>query len=97
MHKLSALVVTGTSLAIAALASAQVQTGAPKGSTALCKDGTFYTGDDQAKACQRNGGVQEWWGKVATPKEVPEAGAREPYDKAVHPKPAVPPAGGGNK
>ena len=89
----------GILLAFSGLALAQVNTGKPKEATGLCKDGTFYTGSDQAAACSKNGGLQEWWGKVAAPKDVPDAsklpGAdpREPYDKAEHPKPTVPPAG----
>ena len=93
MKALLAAACLASGLLTAAAASAQVSTGTPKGSTALCKDGTFYSGKDQAEACKRNGGVQEWWGTVAAPEDVPAAGAREPYDKAVHPKPVVPPAG----
>lgn len=71
----------------------------PKEATALCKDGTFYTGADQLKACTKNGGVQEWWGKVLPPKDVPNRtpasgkDGREPYDKALHPQDVTPPAG----
>jgi hypothetical protein len=75
-----------------ALAAAQVATGTrPKGATAVCKDGTFYTGDDRTNACKRNGGLQEWWGKTVAP--TPRTDTREPYDKAEHPKPVTPPAG----
>ena len=86
-------------IAFVSIASAQVDTGRPKDATALCKDGTFYTGDTQAAACSKNGGLQEWWGKVAAPKDVPDArkspgsDPREPYEKAEQPKPTVPPAG----
>jgi hypothetical protein len=59
-------------LALAPLAAAQVDTGKPADATALCKDGTFYSGNDQAAACKANGGIQEWWGKVVAPKDVPE-------------------------
>lgn len=87
------------------LADAQIPTGTrPKEATALCKDGTFSSGDDQSTACKNNGGLQEWWGKNVAPKDAPAAkdrpakptprtDAREPYDKAEHPKPVTPPAG----
>ena len=87
------------------LANAQVATGTrPKDATALCKDGTFYSGSDQANACKGNGGLQEWWGRNVAPKEAPASkepatkptprtDTREPYDKAEHPKPVAPPAG----
>jgi hypothetical protein len=81
----------------AVVASAQIPAGAPKGSTARCKDGTFYQGTRRQDACRNNGGVQEWWGKLVAPADVPGAGSREAYDKAVHPAPVVPPAGGSEK
>jgi hypothetical protein len=93
------LITVAATLAVATLATAQVDTGRPKDATGLCKDGTFHTGDDQATACRNNGGLQEWWGKVVAPKDAPEAvkapaaDPRGPYDKAEHPKPTVPPAG----
>ena len=68
-------------------AVAQVPTGAPKESTALCKDGTFYTGNDQQQACRRNGGVQEWWGKVVAPADVPDAAEIKDREKAEAAKP----------
>lgn len=47
----------------------------PKEATGLCKDGSFYTGTDQVNACKSNGGLQEWWGKVIPPKDVPNKDA----------------------
>jgi hypothetical protein len=76
-------------LALTSLAAAQVETGKPADATALCKDGTFYSGSDQAAACKTNGGIQEWWGKVVAPKNVPE-GKKVPdtstRDRAREPK-----------
>lgn len=76
----------------------------PKEATGVCKDGTFYTGGDQLNACKNNGGLQEWWGKVVPPKDVPNKDAisneaaskdaRGPYDKALQPKDTAPPANG---
>jgi hypothetical protein len=101
--KTTAFLVGATLAGFAVVATAQVATGTsrPKQASALCMDGTFYTGSDQATACSGNGGVQEWWGKVVAPKDVPDAktvpgaDAREAYDKAQHPKPVSPPAGDG--
>ncbi len=61
------LLAASAAFGFAAVASAQVDMGHPKDATALCKDGTFYSGSDQAMACSRNGGVQEWWGTVRAP------------------------------
>jgi len=74
MRTSSRLLTTGALLAIATIAAGQVDTGRPKDATGLCKDGTFYTGKDQSAACRSNGGLQEWWGTVAAPKDVPGAG-----------------------
>ena len=74
----------------------------PKEATGICKDGSFYTGSDQVNACKNNGGLQEWWGKVVAPKDVPNKDAvtsdatskdaRGPHDKALQPNDPVPPA-----
>jgi len=78
------LIVAGALLATGVPALAQVDTGQPKDATGVCKDGTFYTGKDQASACRANGGLQEWWGTTTRPKGVPDgknvpgADAREP-------------------
>lgn len=66
--------VTAVLLGLAPVTIAQVDTGGrPKDATALCKDGTFYAGTDRATACSRNGGIQEWWGPVVAPKDVPDS------------------------
>lgn len=84
-------IVAGALLATGAAAIAQVETGQPKDATGVCKDGTFYTGKDQAAACRANGGLQEWWGTGARSKGVPDA-RKEPAADPQQPKPTVPPA-----
>jgi len=50
-------------LLIAAQVSvAQAPAGAPPGTTALCKDGTYYSGASKKGACSRHKGVKEWYG-----------------------------------
>jgi hypothetical protein len=36
------------------------ETGAPKGATALCKNGTYSFSKTRSGTCSRNGGVKEW-------------------------------------
>lgn len=39
---------------------------APEGSTALCKDGTYYSGTSKRGACSHHGGIKDWYGVAAT-------------------------------
>lgn len=39
---------------------------APSGSTAECKDGTYYSGATKRGACSHHGGIKEWYGGEAT-------------------------------
>ncbi len=38
---------------------------APEGSTALCKDGTYYSGSSKRGACSHHGGIKDWYGAAA--------------------------------
>lgn len=38
---------------------------APEGSTAECKDGSYYSGSSKRGACSRHGGIKEWYGAAA--------------------------------
>ena len=42
---------------------------APAGTTAICKDGSYFFGQSKSDACKTHGGVSAWY-------EVPDAGAK---------------------
>ena len=45
-----------------ALHAATPPTGAPAGTTGMCKDGTWYSGASKKGACHGHQGVKEWYG-----------------------------------
>ncbi|WP_434111906.1 DUF3761 domain-containing protein [Paraburkholderia caffeinilytica] len=49
-------------LLVATASYAQVPASAPAGSTALCKDGTSYSGASKKGACAGHKGVKTWYG-----------------------------------
>jgi len=44
---------------------------APAGSTGLCKDGSYFSGDTKKGACAKHGGVKDWYGKAAPAAAAP--------------------------
>ena len=67
-----------TILAVASAAHAQAPAGAPAGSTAVCKDGSYYSGETRRGACKGHKGVKDWYGaadKAGAPAAKPEAKA----------------------
>jgi hypothetical protein len=59
---------------------------APAGSTAQCKDGTYYSGASHKGACKGHDGVKEWLDKTAaTPAAKPAVAAAKTSTAAVAP------------
>jgi len=65
---------------------------APAGSTAQCKDGTYYSGTSHKGACKGHEGVKEWLDKTAaTPAAKPAAApAEKTTTAAATPTPTAP-------
>ncbi|WP_042875714.1 DUF3761 domain-containing protein [Cupriavidus necator] len=69
-------------------ANAQAPASAPSGSTALCKDGTYYAGATKKGACAGHKGIKDWYGAESAASAP--AAAAGPASKAPAP---VAPAG----
>ena len=69
MDKMFALIAVAASLLVAGMASAAVPAGVPAGSTALCKDGTYWSGPTKRGACKGHKGIKVWYGvtKASSP------------------------------
>jgi len=80
----------------------------PAGSTAKCKDNSFYSGSSKRGACSGHGGIAEWYGKskskaggsaaagsAATPAGVSAAAPKSSSMKQASSEPA--PGGGAGK
>ena len=60
---------------IAGLFAAQNATAqAPTGATALCKDGTYFTGEKKQGACRGHQGIKEWYGTTTSSKKTAAPG-----------------------
>lgn len=59
------LLLVSIAFAAGLLSASGAHAQAPAGSTAACKDGTYYSGQSRKGACARHGGVKEWLGDLA--------------------------------
>jgi len=69
-------------------AAASSPRGAPTGATALCKDGTYYTGASHSGACSRHKGVQQWLNGGGSTASAPPPS--RPAATTEAPRPIVP-------
>lgn len=73
------------------MAHAAAPPNAPAGTTALCKDGSFYTGPIKQGACDGHDGVREWY--EAPPASIsPSTPSAVPPETATETPPAQDPA-----
>ncbi|HVT33120.1 MAG TPA: DUF3761 domain-containing protein [Rhodanobacteraceae bacterium] len=65
MKTLLVSIATTFALVLASAAHAAPPSGAPAGTTGLCKDGSYYSGESKRGACRGHKGVKEWYGAAS--------------------------------
>jgi len=94
MKNLLMSMAVAAALGLSLSAQAQAPAGAPPGSTALCKDGTYYSGATKKGACSGHKGIKDWYGGAEAAASAPAAmapAAAAPAAKAAAPAaPAAP-------
>jgi DNA polymerase III gamma/tau subunit len=81
MNKLS-LPIAVLGLLASSYCLAQAPAGAPAGATAVCKDGSYFTGATKSGACRGHKGIKDWFGADA-PAAKADAKATKADDKAA--------------
>lgn len=84
----------GLAFSASGFAQTAAPAAAPAGSTGLCKDGSYFSGDTKKGACSKHGGVKDWYGKAAAPAAAAPAAPASAM-KGPAEAPAMAPAAGG--
>lgn len=83
MHKVASRITFLAAILITQLCWAQAPAGAPAGTTALCKDGSYVSGSSKQGACRGHKGIKEWYGSGA------QGASSKPSAAPTTPKPAT--------
>jgi hypothetical protein len=67
MRTMIRLVPLVAAFVVSQLCMAQAPTGAPAGATAICNDGTYFTGATKQGGCRGHKGIKTWFGAAAAP------------------------------
>jgi hypothetical protein len=86
-----AIVFAAGLLAAAAVNAKTAPADAPAGTTAQCKDGSWFSGAEKKGACSGHKGIKDWYG-AADDKKATAAPAKAETPKADAPKTAAAPA-----
>jgi hypothetical protein len=79
----------GATATYAATAPAAAPADAPAGTTALCKDGTYFQGETKKGACKGHKGIKDWYGGATAPTATPTAPAGQAGASTAQPAPAT--------
>jgi hypothetical protein len=73
------------------LCMAQAPAGAPAGATAICNDGTYFTGATKQGGCRGHKGIKTWFGSAAAAPAAAPAPKPAPAPVAAAPAPTPAP------